>query len=149
MLQFGLHLLALSSTVAVSTRWAFRVRLDPTASTRFVPGLVNTTVFLVSLMMQLSTFVVNYQGRPFRESLFENKSLRNSLLIVGTVAVVAATETYPEFNAWLELVPMPPAVRRFLLLAMAVDFGGCLLIEYLCHRFLFDARPKFADSELF
>lgn len=147
LLQFLLHLLALSSTVSVSTRWSFRMRLN--SSTKFVPGLVNTTVFLVSLIMQLSTFVVNYQGRPFRESLFENAPLRNSLLAVGAVAVVAATETYPEFNAWLELVPMPPAVRTHLLIAMAVDFGGCLLIEHVCHRYLFDGSPKFSEKELF
>jgi hypothetical protein len=72
----------------------------------------------------------------------ENKPLRNSLALVSAIAVVAASEMYPEFNEWLQLVPMPPIVRIKLLGAMAVDFGGCLLIEHLCERFLFDARPR-------
>ena len=41
----------------------------------------------------------------------ENKPLRTSLSIVGGIAVVAASETYPGFNEWLQLVPMPPIVR--------------------------------------
>lgn len=72
----------------------------------------------------------------------ENKPLRTSLGIVSAIAVIAATETYPEFNKWLQLVPMPPVVRAKLLTAMVVDFGGCLMIEWLCERFLFDARPN-------
>lgn len=72
----------------------------------------------------------------------ENKALRNSLSIVGGIAIVAASETFPEFNDWLQLVPMPPAVRHRLLGAMAVDFGGCLLIEWACERFLFNSSPK-------
>lgn len=72
----------------------------------------------------------------------ENKPLRTSLSIVSAIAVLAASETYPEFNEWLQLVPMPPVVRYRLLGAMAIDFGGCLLIEYLCSTLLFDSRPK-------
>ena len=72
----------------------------------------------------------------------ENKPLRTSLSIVGGIAVIAASEVYPEFNAWLQLVPMPPIVRYRLLGAMALDFGGCLLIEYLCHKLLFESRPR-------
>jgi len=111
-------------------------------NTKFAPGLVNTAVYLVSLLMQVSTFVVNYQGRPFRESLSENKPLRNSLMIVGGISAVAALEMYPEFNEWLQLVPMPPKFRTLLVGLMVVDLGGCLVLEWLCKKLLFDARPK-------
>lgn len=62
--------------------------------------------------------------------------------MVSGIAILAASEAYPSFNAWLQLVPMPPVVKMTLLMAMAIDFGGCLLIEYLCERVLFDASPK-------
>ena len=138
--QFCLHVAVLYYIVSDSIRWSFRVKVDE--NTKFVPGLVNTAVYLVSLLMQVSTFVVNYQGRPFRESLIENKPLRNCLSIVGAIAVVAAAEINADFNEWLQLVPMPPLFKSRLLASMAVDFGGCLLIEYVCKTLLFDARPK-------
>ena len=142
LLQFLLHVAVLYLIVTNATRWSFRIVVDE--NTKFTPGLVNTAVYLVSLLMQVSTFVVNYQGRPFRESLSENKPLRNSLMIVGGISVVAALEMYPEFNAWLQLVPMPPKFRTLLVVLMVVDLGGCLVLEWLCKKLLFDARPKIA-----
>lgn len=138
--QFALHTAALWLVVRSVGRWSFPMIVDE--NTRFSPSLLNTAVYLVSLLMQVSTFVVNYQGRPFRESLSENIPLRNCLAAVGAISVIAAMELYPEANTWLQLVPMPPAFRRLLLLTMAADFGGCLLIEWLAKRLLFDARPK-------
>lgn len=70
----------------------------------------------------------------------ENKPLRTSLSIVGGISIVAALELYPDFNEWLQLVPMPPAFRLRLILAMAVDFFGCMAVEHLSYYFLFDAR---------
>jgi cation-transporting ATPase 13A1 len=142
--QFLLHATSLYVIVGSAIRWSFRMRVDE--NTKFVPGLINTAVYLVSLLMQVSTFVVNYQGRPFRESLAENKPLRTSLLMVGGISVVAASELYPEFNEWLQLVPMPPAFRRVLLTMMAIDFFGCLAIEWFCKWLLFDARPRIVTN---
>ena len=31
----------------------------------FEPNILNFGVYLVSLVMQISTFAINYQGRPF------------------------------------------------------------------------------------
>lgn len=59
LLQFLLHVSVLYYVVSEATRWSFRVKVDE--NTKFVPGLVNTTVYLISLLMQVSTFVVNYQ----------------------------------------------------------------------------------------
>lgn len=64
----------------------------------------------MSLIMQISTFAINYQGRPFRESLWENKSLLYSLGIVTGIAAVAATEVSEELNEWMQLVPFPEEV---------------------------------------
>jgi cation-transporting ATPase 13A1 len=35
----------------------------------FAPSLLNSAVYLLQLIQQISTFAINYQGRPFRESL--------------------------------------------------------------------------------
>jgi magnesium-transporting ATPase (P-type) len=40
---------------------------------KFTPNLINTVVFLVQTMQQVSVLMVNYKGRPFQPSLTESK----------------------------------------------------------------------------
>lgn len=138
--QFGIHVFTLISVMSDAQRYTFPYRISH--KIEFSPSLVNTAVYLLSLIMQVSTFVVNYQGRPFRESLAENKKLRNSLLAVAGIAVVAAAELIPDFNEWLQLVPMPPTFRRRLLGLLFLDFFGCMAIESITRRLFFSNKPK-------
>lgn len=140
LLQFALHVAVLIYVTQNARR--YEIPWKVTEKLKFQPGLMNTAVYLLGLIMQVSTFVVNYQGRPFRESLMENKPLRNSLGAVGLICVVAALELFPEFNEWLELVPMPPHFKIQLVSALAVDFFGCFLIEFASHRLFFSSKPK-------
>ena len=48
----------------------------------FKPNLLNSAVYLISLSQQVSTFAVNFQGRPFREGITENPTLYYGLLYV-------------------------------------------------------------------
>lgn len=77
----------------------------------FQPNVLNSAVYLISLVMQIATFGINYQGHPFRESFMENKPLKNSIMMVGAIAFVAASELIPELNNWMQLVPLPADVR--------------------------------------
>ena len=120
----------------------FEIPWKVTEKLKFQPGLMNTAIYLLGIIMQVSTFVVNYQGRPFRESLLENKPLRNSLAAVGGICVIATLEIYPEFNEWLELVPMPPVFKFKLISALAIDFFGCFIIEWTSKKLFFSNRPK-------
>ncbi|KAJ3101770.1 hypothetical protein HDU97_001054 [Phlyctochytrium planicorne] len=108
----------------------------------FKPNLLNSAVYLVSLIMQISTFAINYQGEPFRESLFKNKSLYNSLVGVGFIAVAAASEFSEALNEWMQLVPFPGDFRYKLLAAMAFDFFGALIVELVTSSLFSDNRPK-------
>jgi manganese-transporting P-type ATPase len=76
----------------------------------YSPSLLNSAIFLLSLTMQVATFVVNYQGHPFRESLYENRALFKSLSIVFGIGLFAAAEISREFNEWFQLVPFPTPV---------------------------------------
>jgi len=138
--QFAIHVYTLVQVMGDAQRYAFPCRINHKAE--FAPSLVNTAVYLLSLVMQVSTFVVNYQGRPFREGLWENKHLRNSLLAVAGIAIVAAAELIPEFNEWLQLVQMPPAFRRRLLALLVIDFFGCQAVEALAHKLFFSNTAK-------
>ncbi|KAJ3027019.1 UNVERIFIED_CONTAM: hypothetical protein HDU68_004637 [Siphonaria sp. JEL0065] len=112
----------------------------------FQPNLLNSAVYLVSLIMQISTFAINYQGEPFRESLFKNKSLYNSLMMVTGIAVLAATEISPELNSSMQLVPFPDDFRYKLMGTMAFDFGGAWVVEVITGYLFSDNRAK---AELF
>lgn len=46
----------------------------------FKPSLLNSAIYLISLSQQVSTFAVNFQGRPFREGITENATLYYGLL---------------------------------------------------------------------
>ncbi|KAI8618780.1 hypothetical protein BC830DRAFT_1208454 [Chytriomyces sp. MP71] len=112
----------------------------------FQPNLLNSAVYLVSLIMQVSTFAINYQGEPFRESLFANKSLYNSIMMVSAVAAAAATEISPELNSSMQLVPFPDDFRYKLMATMAFDFGGAWTVEVITNYFFSDNRAR---EELF
>ncbi|KAJ1981866.1 putative cation-transporting ATPase 1 [Dimargaris verticillata] len=108
----------------------------------FTPTLLNTAVYLVSLSMQVSTFAINYQGYPFRESLRDNKIMYRGLLLVGGIAVMGATEFIPELNEMIQFVPLPAEFKPRLLAAMTLDFGLAWLIEVVCSSLFSDNRPK-------
>ena len=50
--------------------------------------------------------MLNFQGRPFREGIRENRPLYWGLLGVSAVAYCGATDFMPEFSRWLQLVEM-------------------------------------------
>lgn len=92
--------------------------------------------------MQISTFAINYQGLPFRESLRENKPLFRSLAIVAAIAVIAASESFSELNEWMQLVPFPDDFRGKLMWTMAFDFGCAFVIETVTSYLFSDNKPK-------
>jgi len=135
--QFAIHLGSLwhvySSAVTASADH------DPEAvdlEADFEPSLINSSVFLISTCMQVSTFVVNYHGAPFMQSLLENRGLLFGLLAAAGITFVAASEISPAFNEMLEIVPFPPEFRVTLLTTMAIDFGGAWIYK-LVIKFLF------------
>lgn len=92
--------------------------------------------------MQVSTFAINYQGHPFRESLRENKTLYNGLVIVGGIAFCGATEIIPDMNNWLQLVPFPLGFSQRLTAAIMLDFGVSFAIERTSNYLFYDQHPN-------
>ncbi|KAJ3124179.1 hypothetical protein HK098_001353 [Nowakowskiella sp. JEL0407] len=92
--------------------------------------------------MQISTFAVNYQGAPFRESIQQNKALFNSLLVVTGICVFAAFEVSEDLNEWMQLVPFPAPFRNRLLITLALDFGGSWVIEMVTLALFSNNKPK-------
>ncbi|KAK8128469.1 cation-transporting ATPase 4 [Apiospora sp. TS-2023a] len=108
----------------------------------FKPSLLNSAVYLLQLIQQISTFAVNYQGRPFRESLSENKGMFYGIIGVTAIAFSCSTEFIPELNEQMKLVPFKSEFKTTLTSVMILDFVGCYLIEIVFKAIFSDLKAR-------
>lgn len=85
---------------------------------------------------------MNYQGRPFRESISENKGMFWGILGVTAIAFSCSTEFIPEINQQMKLVPFKHEFKTTLTAIMIIDFVACYLIEVVLKRLFSDFRPR-------
>ncbi|KAJ2375736.1 putative cation-transporting ATPase 1 [Coemansia sp. RSA 2607] len=138
--QFAVHVLALIYLALEVRKYEPSGEVD--VEKKFEPSLLNTAMYLIQLSQQVSTFVINYQGHPFREALKDNKILYRGIVGVAAIAVVCATEVAPDFNEYLKLVPMPGSFRDILCLVMAADFALAFAVEKVCLYLFADYSAK-------
>jgi cation-transporting ATPase 13A1 len=67
----------------------------------------------MSLSLQVATFAINYKGRPFMESLTENKPLLYSILFSTGAVFVLAGRLMPELSDQFQIVEFPDDVRNY------------------------------------
>jgi cation-transporting ATPase 13A1 len=98
----------------------------------FKPGILNSVVFLVSNVQQVTVFFVNLQGRPFMTGLTENRPLLWSLLATFILTFMFASETVPGLNKYFQIVPFPSEeFRDFILKVLLADVTVCFLFDRL------------------
>lgn len=145
LLQFAIHiatLIYISRLVSSISPKPVDFTFDPDAETEFEPSLLNSAIYLLQLIQQISTFAINYQGRPFREGLSENRGMWWGILLVSGVAFAGATEFIPEMNEKLRLVPFSPDFKVKLTVTMIVDFVGCWVVEKGLKLAFSDYKPR-------
>merc|ERR1711966_505057 len=124
--QFGVHLITMMWATHTAKQYLeedYKVDLDGT----FKPGILNSVVFLVNNVQQVTVFVVNLQGRPFMTGLTENRPLLWSLLATFILTFMFASES----------VPFPDEhFRNFILKLLLADVVICFLFDRLM-KFLF------------
>merc|ERR1712228_787482 len=106
LLQFTVHLTTMLLAVFTAKK-----HLPPDYDTDidglFKPGILNTVVFLVSSVQQVTVFVVNLQGPPFMTGVTDNTPLLWSLIATFMLTFMFASETVPGLNRYFQLVPFP------------------------------------------
>lgn len=140
LIQFALHIISLVYITSLSHQYEQRGVVDLEA--KFEPNLLNTAIYLLGLSQQVSTFAINFQGRPFREGIRENSALYWGLVGASAVAFSGATDFMPELNRWLQIVEMETLFKIKLTTAMILDFAGCWLVEVACKFFFANLQPK-------
>ncbi|KAK9463437.1 uncharacterized protein V1516DRAFT_661568 [Lipomyces oligophaga] len=139
--QFAIHI----ATLIYVTKHVYLVeppeeKIDLEAE--FKPSILNSAIYLLQLSQQVSTVAVNYQGRPFRENISENRAMYYGLLAAGSLAFAGASEFIPELNEKLKLVPLPHDFKVRLCVAMSLDFVGAWIIERVLKALFSDYKPK-------
>ena len=127
--QFTVHLLTMMWATNTAKQYLeedYQVDLDG----EFKPGILNSVVFLVSNVQQVTVFVVNLQGRPFMTGLTENRPLLWSLLASFMMTFMFASESVPGLNKYFQLVPFPDdGFRNFIIKILAGDVTICFLFD--------------------
>ncbi|XWS57259.1 hypothetical protein CRYUN_Cryun09bG0158900 [Craigia yunnanensis] len=127
--QFAIHLFFLISSVKEAEKYMPEECIEP--DFEFHPNLVNTVSYMVSMMLQVATFAVNYMGHPFNQSIPENKPFLYALVAAVGFFVVITSDIFRDLNDWLKLVPLPLGLRDKLLLWALLMFLGCYMWERL------------------
>ena len=98
---------------------------------------------------QVTTFAVNYKGRPHMQGLREHKPLAYSLMAAMVTLHVCALEVAPALNSYLQLTPMPSDNFKLSLWAlMLVDFVGAFLVEVVVSFLFFRSACRGATDRL-
>lgn len=119
-------------------------RRDPNVDleAKFEPSLLNSAVYLLQLIQQISTFAINFQGRPFRENLSENRTMYLGIVGVSALAFACSTEFIPEINQNLSFVPFTSEFKVTMTATMVIDYVGCWIIEKGLKAAFSDYKPK-------
>ncbi|TIB78800.1 hypothetical protein E3Q23_00623 [Wallemia mellicola] len=139
LLQFAIHIFFMVYITDLSNTLEDRGPIDLDAE--FKPSLLNTAIYLLGLSQQVSTFAINYQGRPFRESLRENPPLMYGLMGASAVSFCGATDFLPELNRWLQIVEMSYGFQFKLCGSMILDFVLCYAVEIGCKNLFANLNP--------
>jgi cation-transporting ATPase 13A1 len=108
----------------------------------FEPSLLNSAIYLLQLIQQVSTFAINYQGRPFRESLSENRYMFYGIVGVSGLAFACAMELVPDINEGMKLVPFSSEFKIKMTVCMFLDYVVCWVIEFGLKRTFSDFRGR-------
>ncbi|GFS72069.1 manganese-transporting ATPase 13A1 [Nephila pilipes] len=136
-LQFTVHFSCLVYLVREATaRSPPRTDKFADLEAEFKPSILNSTVYIISMSLQLATFAVNYRGHPFMESLGENKPLMYSIVISGTAILMLVTGLSPDLSNIFSIVDFTPEYQNVVLLTLFSDFFFAFLVDRVC-LFLF------------
>ncbi|XP_059616454.1 endoplasmic reticulum transmembrane helix translocase isoform X2 [Phlebotomus argentipes] len=151
LLQFSVHFASLIYLVGEATarsppregKIVLNADLDGSERPEFQPTLINSTVYLISMALQVSTFAVNYKGHPFMESLKENRLLLYSILISGFIVICLALNISPDLTTTFEIVEFPSDFRNILISVLLADACLAFLSDRLCSFLFGESRQKY------
>lgn len=102
--------------------------------TEFKPSLINSTVYIIWMSVQLATFMVNYKGHPFMQNLRNNRPLCYSFIGSVFVIFVCVNGWSPSLTEQLSVVDFPNEFRPIVLTTIVMDFVLAYTIDRICEH---------------
>ncbi|KAL1457946.1 hypothetical protein WDU94_008126 [Cyamophila willieti] len=152
LLQFAVHFLCLIYLVQEATaRTVKKEATKPTTPSienasdeteQFEPNILNSTVYIISLSLQIATFAINYRGHPFMENLNENKGLLTSLGLSSALVFALATGCLPGMAYQFEVVEFPADFKFTLVMVLLADFVFSFMVDRLCLWYFGEGKAR-------
>ena len=106
-IQFGIHFMAIMAVTFMSDVYVDPYDPSIVPDGPFHPNTLNTATFLITVLSTINTFLVNYRGKPYMESLMQNTLLYRSIQASYLILFVCALELFPLLNQLMQLSPLP------------------------------------------
>ncbi|XP_014248096.1 manganese-transporting ATPase 13A1 [Cimex lectularius] len=135
MLQFTVHFLCLIYLVQEANLRSPMKSKKPVSmddDSEFEPSLLNSTVYIISMSLQVSTFAINYRGHPFMESIFENKSLLYIITCATGGIFALALGVVPYVAYQFEIIDFDQEFRMILVGVLCADFLFSYIVDRIC-----------------
>ncbi|KPM08757.1 cation-transporting ATPase 13A1-like protein [Sarcoptes scabiei] len=143
LMQFAVHFIALVYLVQQATSlMPPREEKLVDFKSEFKPSLLNSTVYIISISLQVATFAVNYKGHPFMCSLKENRPLLYSIVGSFALVIVFVTGIMPEFSEQFSVVEFPTEFQQTILSVLIADLIMAVIIDRSCEFLLGQSRMK-------
>jgi cation-transporting ATPase 13A1 len=135
--QFIVHLGCLIATLKLCEQYIVADDHTMSADGKFQPNVVNSAVYMLSTVMQVNNFVVNYRGHPFTQSTQENTLLWRTVQGVYAALLIVAGGQLPPLNDFLQMAPFPNSnFQASLIGILVVNFALGYLIEKGCQKYM-------------
>uniref|UniRef100_A0A1A9ZN66 Cation-transporting ATPase n=1 Tax=Glossina pallidipes TaxID=7398 RepID=A0A1A9ZN66_GLOPL len=150
LLQFAVHFSALFYLTKEATARAppkegkvkLYIDMNPEEKTHFEPNIINSTVYIICLALQVSTFAINYKGHPFMESLKENRLLLYSILIPTGLVTMLSLGLSLDLTKTFEIVEFPNDFRQILIYVLLADTIAAYVVDRICSFLFGETRRK-------
>lgn len=131
--QFAVHLCSLLAVLQLCHKHVLSDDFSLAPDGKFQPNIVNSAMFLLSALMQINNFVVNYRGHPFTQSISENVMLWRSVQVLYGVLLVVAGGQLEPLNDLLQMAPFPSSEFQAILVGiLGFNFIAAYAVEKFC-----------------
>ena len=131
--QFSMHLYVLKYLVDLCEPYIDRTDESYMPDGEFKPNIKNSVMFVYQWWLQCAVILVNYSGRPFMQSMSENKKLKYLLALNFLVLTCCIFNGSDELRETFELVPYPnDEFKQTVIRMLILDLAFCYALESAC-----------------
>ena len=133
--QFVVHFASLLAVLHLCKQHISPDDSTLTMDGKFQPNVINSSMFLLSVVMQINNFVINYRGHPFTQSIQDNSYLWRSVQGIYVALLVLAGGQFEPLNDFMQMSAFPSSqFQGYLLAILLTNFALSWLCEFLARK---------------